>query len=167
MCGTRLPLDTELSVAAEPFEVYGWGEIDDGYSTVFGEGSTLLIGCYKNKKQKEWIQTNGISNIRLGKRKGSADNETEKIPMASYLILYDVTDTRKQTAYRILSHQERTGKELIAMAYPNRHAGKRYMTFDIAPLDQQIAENIDGEYVDRMLSMLPKHINGAPIFITP
>ena len=54
----------EMMMAAEPFECYKWNRFDQNIIDFFGGDKTILVGCAKDKKQKEWILAQRIYNVR-------------------------------------------------------------------------------------------------------
>lgn len=127
-------MESEYSMAAEPsFEVLKRYGFSRNIQNLFGEGKTILIGCYKNKKHLDWIKSSNMYNIRLGNRKGSMDDKQECIEKASLLVLYDVKKPKELLVFDILKHQKMLGKELQQTGYPRKKTGKEYMTFNISP----------------------------------
>ena len=49
-----------MMMTAEPFECYKWNCFDQNIMDFFGGNKTILVGCAKNKKQKDWILTHNI-----------------------------------------------------------------------------------------------------------
>ena len=45
--------EDEMMTAAEPFECYKWNRFDQNIIDFFGGDKTILVGCTKNKKQKD------------------------------------------------------------------------------------------------------------------
>lgn len=154
------------SLAAEPFEIYGWNELYSQAKYASNYNDTVLIGCFRDKKHLEWILNNHVYNIRLGKRKGSAMNNNEYFENARQLYLYDVKDPSKMTVFKISSNQEMLGSELRDMGYPNKTPGKSYMTFKIEDLEETEKDN-NTLNVSDILSRLDNHVKGTPVFIGP
>lgn len=140
--------------AAEPFEIYRRDDID----------KTVLIGCFRDKKHLEWILSNHIYNIRLGKRKGALKINTECLSKAATLYLYDINNPSKCIVFNIVGNREMTGKELTELNYPRKSPGKSYMTFNIEKIDRDYTTPVG---VNEILNSLPNHIKGTPIFIQP
>lgn len=154
--------DTEYSVednescqqAAEPYEIYQQNTIKE----------TILIGCYRDKKHLEWILSNHLYNIRLGGRKGSASVQPECFANAVRLYLYNLKDNSIISVYEIKENQEMSGKGLSELGYPRKSPGKQYMVFS---LGNECSLSHYPLNIDRTLSSLSNHINGAPVFIEP
>lgn len=157
--------NSDFSIAAEPFEVYKWQEIEQTVQNEFSRQETILIGCYRDRKHLEWILDNHIYNIRLGRRKGSMENHHECIEAAERLYLYDVNNTSKVYMFRISGNKEMTGAELESLYYPRKSPGKCYMTFTIEETDCSKDNSIPMPNIKDILDQLPNHINGAPVFI--
>lgn len=157
----------ELSQAAEPFEVYGWQEIEQTEQNDISQQETVLIGCYRDRKHLEWILDNHTYNIRLGRRKGSMENHHECFETAKKLYLYDVNNTSKVYAFKISGNKEMTGAELASLNYPRKTPGKCYMTFKIEEIDYAKHNNLTMPNLKDVLAQLPNHVNGAPVFIEP
>ncbi|MCM1142867.1 MAG: HsdR family type I site-specific deoxyribonuclease, partial [Muribaculum sp.] len=141
--------DNQTDLAAEPYEIYQRHDVD----------KTVLIGCYRDKKHLEWILANKIYNIRLGKRKGSAEDKPECFSLTDLLYLYDVRNLEKVSVFKIVAHKEMLGQELKQMDYPGKSPGKSYMTFKIEKIeDAADTLNIN---VREILSNIENHTNGA------
>lgn len=127
--------DDEMLMAAEPFECYKWNRFDQNIIDFFGDDKTILVGCAKDKKQKDWILTHNIYNVRLGKTKGTMEKRREMFGRTPLLVLYESGKPDKLSAYTITGHKEMSKEELKAMEYPNKNPRKSYMTFSIVPPD--------------------------------
>lgn len=131
--------DTEYSeIAAEPFECYKWNRLDQEIIDLFGGDKTVLIGCYKSKKHLEWINSNGIYNIRLGNRAGSIDEDKDCINNASILVLYSSRNISELLVYKVKSHQVMTAEDMLELHYPSKRIGKKYMSFKIIEDPQMV-----------------------------
>ncbi len=162
----------ESPIAAEPYEVYQWGDITYHKLSNSPEPimkNTVLIGCFKNRKHREWIHEKGMYNIRMGNRKGTVLDKPECFNYVSKLYLYDSNHPENVELFNIVDNKEMLGSELKGMGYPNKYPGKSYMTFRIEPAG--IADATQGGYpninVAEILRNLNNHINGAPVFIEP
>lgn len=161
-------MESEYSMAAEPsFEVLKWYGFSRSIQNLFGEGKTILIGCYKNKKHLDWIKSSNMYNIRLGNRKGSMDDKQECIENASLLVLYDVKKPKELLVFDILKHQKMSGKELQQTGYPRKKTGKEYMTFNISPSTSNVDPTIKQHLIESLIANHPNHIAGIPVFVEP
>jgi type I restriction enzyme R subunit len=160
--------EESLSMAAEEdFEIYRWRQIEQKLIDVFGGDKTVLVGCYKNKKYLEWIDANGLYNIRLGNVKGSMKEHSELFGRTTVLVLYDLNKPERMCAYAINGNKEVTKEELIGMNYPNTTPRKSYMGFSITPLDVDLS-NIDGRLlIDNFAALKSDYVKGKPVFIEP
>lgn len=109
------------STAAEPFEIYQWPEVSNESKN---STDTILIGCYRDKKHLEWILSNHLYNIRLGRCKGSAYDKPECLTNAVKLYLYNLNDPARVSVYEIKGNKEMSGKELSELGYPRKSPGK-------------------------------------------
>lgn len=160
--------DTEYSeIAAEPFECYKWNRLDQEIIDLFGGDKTVLIGCYKSKKHLEWINSNGIYNIRLGNRAGSIDEDKDCINNASILVLYSSRNISELFVYKVNSHQVMTAEDMLELHYPSKRIGKKYMSFKIIEDPQMIEILKDHKLIEKLMESYPNHINGAPVFLEP
>lgn len=160
--------ESEHSMAAEPsFEVLKWYGFSRSIQNLFGEGKTILIGCYKNKKHLDWIKSSNMYNIRLGNRKGSMDDKQECIEKASLLVLYDVKKPKELLVFDILKHQKMSGKELQQTGYPRKKTGKEYMTFNISPSTSNVDPTVKQHLIESLIANHPNHIAGIPVFVEP
>lgn len=157
----------EMLMAAESFECYKWNRFDQDIIDFFGGNKTILVGCTKNKKQKNWILTNNIYNVRLGQTKGSMEEHREMFGRTSLLVLYEFGKPEKLSAYTITGHKEMGKDELMAMDYPNKNPRKSYMTFSIEPLDIDISLLANNRLIEKLIEINPGNAKGTPVFIEP
>lgn len=161
--GTNL----ELAMAAEPFECYKWEGFDQSICDFFEGDKTILIGCYKGKKYKDWIQTHNIYTIRLGDTKGSMEANRELFDSTSLLVLYELGKPNKLSAYKIVSNKEMGKAELLAMDYPNKKPRKSYMSFSITPLEIDLTFLAEHHLIERLIEFNSENAKGTPVFIQP
>ena len=156
-----------IMMAAEPFECYKWSRFDQDIIDFFGGDKTILVGCYKGKLYLEWIKSNQIYNIRLGKAKGSMEEKRELFSQASLLVLYEYGKPNKMFVYEITGNKEMGKDELISLGYPNQNPRKSYMTFSITPLDMDITLLANQRLIEKLIEINPNNVKGTPIFIMP
>ena len=159
--------EEEMMLAAEPFECYKWNRFDQHIIDFFGGDKTILVGCAKDKKQKDWILTHNIYNVRLGKTKGSMEKHREMFGRTSVLVLYEFGKPDKLSAYTITGHKEMGKEELKAMGYPNKNPRKSYMTFSIVPLDIDLSLLANHRLIEKLIEINPENEKGTPVFIEP
>jgi len=157
--------DDSLPMAAEDYECYQWDRQEHSITRLFDDSETVLLGCYKDKKHLDWIQEQGIYNIRLGARKGSMSGESKMFERTSRLVLYDLKHPDKQTVYDIVSCAEMSGTQLKDIGYPTKKPGKTDMTFRLAKSTME-AHTIGGKsLIEQVTESHPEHINGTPVFL--
>ena len=156
-----------MMMAAEPYECYKWSRFDQNIIDFFGGDKTILVGCTKNKKQKEWILSHNIYNVRLGKTKGSMEEHKEMFSRTSILVLYEFGKPNKLAGYTIVDHREMNKEELKALGYPNKNPRKSYMTFTIEALDMDLSLLVNHRLIERLIEINPENEKGTPVFIEP
>ena len=156
-----------MMMAAEPFECYKWNRFDQNIIDFFGGDKTILVGCYKGKKYLEWILSNHIYNVRLGKTKGSMEENKEMFGKTSLLVLYELGKLNKLSVYRITSNKEMGKDELISLGYPNPKPRKSYMVFGISPLDMDLSLLVNQHLIEKLIDINPDNAKGTPVFIEP
>lgn len=154
-------------MAAEPFERYKWEGFDQSICDFFGGDKTILIGCYKGKKYKDWINAHDIYTIRIGDTKGSMEANRELFDRTSLLVLYELGKPNKLSAYSIVGNKEMSKEDLLAIGYPNKKPRKSYMTFSITPLDMDLSFLAEHHLVERIIELNSENANGTPVFIQP
>jgi hypothetical protein len=159
--------EEEAIMVAEPFECYKWNRFDQDIVDFFGGDKTILVGCYKGKKYLEWILSNHIYNVRLGKTKGSMEENKELFCQTSLLVLYELGKPDILSAYRIISNKEMGKDELISLGYPNPKPRKSYMTFSISPLDMDLSLVANQHLIEKLIDINPENAKGTPVFIEP
>lgn len=161
------PVDYEPLMAAAPFVRYKWKGFDQSIRDFFDNDQTILVGCYKGKKYREWIDAHRLYNIRMGKAKGSMEANRELFDSTSLLVLYEVGKPDKLSAYKIVGHQKINKEELIEMGYPNKEPRKNYMSFSLEPLDMDLTFLVEHHLIERIIELDADHAKGTPIFIEP
>ena len=157
----------ETMMAAEPFECYKWNRFDKAIIDFFGGDKTILVGCYKDKKYREWIVSNGLYTVRLGNATGSMEEKRPLFKNTTILILYDLDKLDKLTAFSVTNNKEMNKNELLAMNYPNKHPRKSYMTFNITPLEMDLSLLVNHHLIDQLVEIDPGKEKGTPVFIEP
>lgn len=161
------PVDYEPMMAAEPFGCYKWEGFDQSIRDFFGNDQTILVGCYKGKTYRDWIDAHYLYNIRMGKTKGSMEANRELFDSTSLLVLYEIGKPDKLSAYKIVDHQEIGKDELTGMGYPNKKPRKSYMAFSLEPLDMNLTFLVEHHLIERIIKLDANHAKGTPIFIEP
>ena len=159
------PVDDEPLMAAEPFGCYKWEGFDQSIRDFFGNDQTILVGCYKGKAYRDWIDARHLYNIRMGKTKGSMEANRELFGSTSLLVLYEIGKPDKLSAYKIVDYQEIGKEELIGMEYPNKKPRKSYMSFSLEPLDMDLTFLVEHHLIERIIELDADHAKGTPIFI--
>lgn len=157
--------EANLPLAAEDYECYRWDRNNNDIISLFGDSSTILLGCYKNKKHLTWIQEQNIYNIRLGARKGSMAGESELFERTSHLVLYDVDHPNKQMVFDIESCAEMSGAQLKEAGYPKEKPGKKYMTFKLIETSLNTQALNGHSLIEQISEDHPEHVKGTPVFI--
>ena len=157
----------EALIAAEPFGRYKWEGFDQSIREFFGTNQTILVGCYKGKPYRDWIDAHHLYNIRMGKTKGSMETNRELFGSTSLLVLYENGKPDKLSAYKIVDHREIGKDELIGMGYPNKKPRKSYMSFSLEPLDMDLTFLVEHHLIERIIELDTDHAKGTPIFIEP
>lgn len=163
----HVDIEYEPQIAAEPFGHCKWEGFDKSIRDFFGNNQTILVGCYKGKKYREWIDAHRLYNIRMGKTKGSMEANRELFRCTSLLVLYEIGKPEKLSAYRIVDHQEISKEELIEMGYPNKKPRKRYMSFSLEHLNMDLTFLVEHHLIERIIELDADHAKGTPIFIEP
>ena len=161
------PVDYEPLMAAEPFGCYKWEGFDQSIRDFFGNDQTILVGCYKVKAYRDWIDAHHLYNIRMGKTKGSMEAYRELFGSTSLLVLYEIGKPDKLSAYKIVDHREIGKDELTGMGYPNKKPRKSYMAFSLEPLDMNLTFLVEHHLIERIIELDANHAKGTPIFIEP
>ena len=161
------PVDYEPMMAAEPFGCYKWEGFDQSIRDFFDNAHTILVGCYKGKAYRDWIDAHHLYNIRKGKAKGSMEANRELFGSTSLQVLYEIGKPDKLSAYKIVDHREIGKDELTGMGYPNKKPRKSYMAFSLEPLDMNLTFLVEHHLIERIIELDANHAKGTPIFIDP
>ncbi len=157
----------ELMQAAEPFECYKWNRFDQAIINFFGGDKTILIGCTKDKRQREWVLDHNIYNVRLGRTKGSVEEHRDMFDRTSLLVLYELEKPERLTAFKVVGHQQMDNDELKAMSYPSWYIRKSYETFNITPLDMDLSPLVNQCLIKKLIEINHENEKGTPVFIEP
>ena len=152
-------------LAAEDFLCYRWNNFDRQISDFF-EGKTVLVGCAKDKRQRQWILSHNLYNVRIGNSKGSVADKKALFDETAYLLLYDSKNTDNLKAFSIVSHREMSKEEMRQVDYPNPQR-KSYMVFSISPLDKDLTTLSEGHLINHILQVRGGSIKGMPVFVEP
>lgn len=147
-------------LAAEDFLCYRWNNFDRQISDFF-EGKTVLVGCAKDKRQRQWILSHNLYNVRIGNSKGSVADKKALFDETAYLLLYDSKNTDNLKAFSIVSHREMSKEEMRQVDYPNPQR-KSYMVFSISPLDKDLTTLSEGHLINHILQVRGGSIKGMP-----
>jgi type I restriction enzyme, R subunit len=157
----------DMMLAAEPFECYKWNSFDKSIADFFGGDKTILVGCYKGKKYLDWIESHHIYNVRLGKAKGSMEENSELFSKTSLVVLYALGNPGNLSAFKVTSNKEMSKDELISLNYPNPKPRRSYMTFSIVPLDMDLSLLKNQHLIEKLIEINPGNAKGTPVFIEP
>jgi len=154
-------------MVAESFARNKWEKFDQSISDFFGSDQTILVGCYKGKKYRDWIDAHHLYNIRMGKTKGSMEANRELFGSTSLLVLYEISKPEKLSSYKIVDYREIGKEELIEMGYPNKKPRKSYMSFSLEPLEMDLTFLIEHHLIERLVELNANNAKGTPVFIEP
>ena len=116
----------------------------------------MLVGCYKDERQLEWIMQNNLYNIRMGNRNGAID-KSGMIVSASRLLLYNSHNPKEYKVYALdPAIQIFANHELMEIkGYPGLKKNRNYLLYsileeienhpeyDVAKLKEQYAPEIE------------------------
>lgn len=159
--------DEELMMAAESFECYKWNRFDQAIIDFFGGDKTILIGCTKDKKQREWVLDHNIYNVRLGRTKGSMEEHRDMFDRTSLLVLYELDQPERLTVFKVIGHQTMSKEELKAMDYPSWYIRKSYETFSITTLEMNLTPLVNQHLIEKLIEINSENGKGIPVFIEP
>ena len=128
-------------IAVSSHEIYG--KKSQKYTGMFPEPQRIdefpdtvpvMVGCYKNNEQLEWIKANGKYNIRLGGIREGAVKLDTKLTGAKYLLLYSYKTKEVEGLYKIVSKSPYvvTPETMEITDYPSPTPEQLYMVFDIS-----------------------------------
>lgn len=124
----------------------------------------MLVGCYKDKKHKEWILTHHLYNIRLGRRNGALDKSGLMIA-ASRLLLYDKDHPEDYQVFELDTTKHVLASPTIMQEknYPSKKYSRSYVLYFMGgEVDDHPTYNVDmlkKEYA-------PNLKNNAPFFVS-
>lgn len=123
----------------------------------------MLVGCYKDKRHKEWIEFNGLYNIRLGRRNGSIDKSGLMIS-ASRLLLYDKDHPSDYKVYNLdVTKQVLASSQTMQdKGYPGAKGNRSYILYFIGA---EVCEHPNYDPISLRQSFAPETKNNAPFFV--
>ena len=123
----------------------------------------MLVGCFKDKKHKEWIETNGLYNIRLGRRNGSIDKSGLMIA-ASRLLLYDKDNPSDYKVYQLdVTKQVLASPQTMQdKNYPGAKGSRSYILYFIG---QEVVDHPVYNAAALRAKYAPDTKNNSPFFV--
>lgn len=123
----------------------------------------MLVGCYKDKKHKEWILNHHLYNIRLGRRNGSLDKSGLMI-VASRLLLYDKDHPENYQIFELDTTKQVLASPKIMQEknYPTKKYSRSYVLYFMGnEIDDHPTYNVDMLKKEYALNLK----NNAPFFV--
>lgn len=123
----------------------------------------MLVGCYKDKRHKEWIETNGLYNIRLGRRNGAIDKSGLMIT-ASRLLLYNKDNPSDYKVYNLdVTKQVLASSQTMKdKGYPGAKGSRSYILYFIGA---EVEDHPIYDPTKLRQSFAPGTTNNAPFFV--
>ena len=97
----------------------------------------VLVGCYHNQAHLDWIQEQGMYNIRLGsKREGAIPREDLEKLNVRFIILYQEgkEDENDVIVYRVNGTKEMRPSDMIKAGYP----GNPQYSYECYLVDEEV-----------------------------
>lgn len=123
----------------------------------------MLVGCCKDKRHKDWIETNGLYNIRLGRRNGSIDKSGLMIA-ATRLLLYDKDDPSNYKVYQLdVTKQVLASPQTMQdKNYPGAKGTRSYILY---VMGEEIKEHPTYDASALRVKFAPDTRNNSPFFV--
>lgn len=123
----------------------------------------MLVGCYKDKRQFEWIMQNNLYNIRMGNRNGAMD-QSGIIVSASRLLLYNSKNSKEYKVYALdPTIQIYANHELMeSKGYPGLKKNRNYLLYSII---EEIEKHPEYDVVKLKEQYAPEIEKNAPFFV--
>ncbi|MBD5268437.1 MAG: hypothetical protein HDS45_02395 [Bacteroides sp.] len=123
----------------------------------------MLVGCYKDIKHKEWIETNELYNIRLGRRNGSIDKSGLMIA-ASRLLLYNKDNPSDYKVYNLdVTKQVLASPQTMQEKnYPGAKSSRSYILYFMGA---EVKEHPNYDVTALRLQFAPNTKNNSPFFV--
>ena len=136
--------------------------LKDGDGTFRRE--SVLIGCYKSLKQKEWIHKNKLYNVRFNEgRTGSVCKYTQQVFTASFLLLYDYNDKSTDVECYALTGRCKivNANKMKSLSYPKPEwsEDEEYLLYGVG---DKIAVTSS---IKDILNRHPEVSDGRPLFL--
>jgi hypothetical protein len=123
----------------------------------------MLVGCYKDKQQLEWIMQNKLYNIRMGNRNGAID-KSGMIVSASRLLLYNSHNPKEYKVYALdPAIQIFANHELMeSKGYPGLKKNRNYLLYSIL---EEIDKHLEYDVAKLKEQYAPEIEKNAPFFV--
>ena len=123
----------------------------------------MLVGCYKDKRHKKWIESNGLYNIRLGRRNGSIDKSGLMIA-ASRLLLYDKDNPSNYKVYNLDVTKQvlASPQTMLDNGYPGAKSSRSYVLYFIGA---EVAEHPIYDVMTLRSRFAPDTKSNSPFFV--
>ncbi len=123
----------------------------------------MLVGCYKDKRHKEWIETNGLYNIRLGRRNGSID-QSGLMLAALRLLLYNKDNPSDYKVYNLdVTKQVLASPQTMQeKGYPGAKSSRSYILYFMGA---EVKEHPIYDVTALRSRFAPNTKNNSPFFV--
>ncbi|MFA8300940.1 MAG: DUF2357 domain-containing protein [Hyphomicrobiales bacterium] len=129
----------------KPQESY---ELNESLPEAYGDNRSLipddtfvLVGFYKQDKF-DWIEKNGLYNLRTGSKNGSLRLSPE-VTGVKYLLLHSSGTTETDKLYKIIDNGPRifSKQDMKDKAYPSESIKDYYLVYKISPVEDEEFSN--------------------------
>ena len=123
----------------------------------------MLVGCYKDKRQLQWIMQNNLYNIRMGNRNGAID-KSGMIVSATRLLLYNSQNSKEYKVYALdPTIQIYANHELMeSKGYPGLKKNRNYLLYSIL---EEIDKHLEYDVAKLKEQYAPEIEKNAPFFV--
>lgn len=123
----------------------------------------MLVGCYKDKRHKEWIEKNGLYNIRLGRRNGSIEKSSLMIA-ASRLLLYDKDHPSEYKVYQLVVTKQvlASPQTMQEKNYPGTKGSRSYILYFMG---DEVEKHPLYDVTKLRVKFAPNTKNNLPFFV--
>lgn len=123
----------------------------------------MLVGCFRDKAHKEWVLSNGLYNIRLGKRNGSLEKSGLMIA-ASRLLIYDKENPENYIVFNLDTTKQILANDEIMeqKGYPRSKTSRSYVLY---VMGDEVKDHPKYDVISLRKQFAPDLKNNAPFFV--
>lgn len=123
----------------------------------------MLVGCYDGKAHREWILSNRLYNIRLGRRNGSLE-KSGLVFSATRLLLYNADNSKEYKVYTLDTTKQILANQAMMKEknYPRARGNRSYVLYVVG---DEVKDFPKYDVESLRKTFAPNSNNNSPFFV--